>query len=89
MIKLNNKLVIISNLQDLNKCYDIESQTLEASLVFGHCIKCLKEHLTRTLERNSIGYQNDDIRYILTVPLICGEKGKMFMKNSAVKVRYI
>lgn len=86
---INNELTIINNLQDLNQCYDIESQTLEAGLVFEHCFKCLKEHLTRTLERNSIGYQNDDIGYILTVPLICGEKGKTFMRNAAIKVKII
>lgn len=84
-----NELTIVNNLQDLNQCYDIESQTLDAGVVFEHCIKCLKEHLTRTLEKNSIGYQNDDIGYILTVPLTCGEKGKNFMRNAAIKVKII
>lgn len=84
-----NELTIVNNLQDLNQCNDIESQTLDAGVVFEHCIKCLKEHLTRTLEKNSIGYQNDDIGYILTVPLTCGEKGKNFMRNAAIKVKII
>lgn len=66
-------------------CNDITGKPLEASLVFQHCIKCLKKCLYQQIEKSYLGTHDDDIEYVLTVPAIWGDKAKMFMREAAVK----
>ncbi|XP_062582269.1 heat shock 70 kDa protein 12A-like [Saccostrea cucullata] len=67
------------------ECSDITGEKLEATQVFMHCIRYLKDHLIDKINEKFAGTSDRDIEYVLTVPAIWGDKAKMFMREAAVK----
>ncbi|XP_056012678.1 heat shock 70 kDa protein 12A-like [Ostrea edulis] len=67
------------------QCQDINGETIEAGIVFMHCIKYLKNHLYEEIKKSFLNTKDDDIQYVLTVPAIWGDKAKMFMREAAIK----
>ncbi|XP_062582261.1 heat shock 70 kDa protein 12A-like [Saccostrea cucullata] len=66
-------------------CEDMSGKTLEAGVVFLHCIKYLKTYLQEEIQKRFLNTKEEDIEYVLTVPAIWGDKAKMFMREAATK----
>lgn len=69
-----------------NLLYDSEGKSHEASLIFEHSIRNLKECAYRIIELLCVDIGYDDIQYIFTVPGIIGEKAKLLIREAALKV---
>lgn len=69
-----------------NLLYDSEGKSHEASLIFEHSIRKLKECAYRIIENVCVDIENDDIQYVFTVPGISGEKAKLLIREAAIKV---
>ncbi|XP_048777351.2 heat shock 70 kDa protein 12A-like isoform X1 [Ostrea edulis] len=66
-------------------CQAHDGRSLEASVVFMHCIRYLKSHFYAKLQTACIDIKDDDIQYVLTVPAIWGDKAKVFMREAAIE----
>lgn len=66
--------------------YDSTGKSLEASLVFEHSIRYLRKCVCREVEKICLDIQNEDIKYVFTVPDVRGEKAKLLIKEAAIKV---
>ena len=66
---------------------DITGKKAKAIDVFSIAIKYFKDHMLKTLERHGLGIGKDDIHWVLTVPAICNDPAKQFMRKAAEKVR--
>lgn len=90
MIMIENKMLYLK-LQDVERhclCYDVMGKSLEACLVFEHCIKCIKKYLYKMIEVTLPDQLHSlDIGYIITVPAACGDNAKMLMREAAENVR--
>lgn len=64
---------------------DIRGQSLPAIDVFSASIKALRDHLHETLKTATIDIQEDEIKWVLTVPAIWSDPAKKFMRKSAEK----
>ncbi|XP_056012657.1 heat shock 70 kDa protein 12A-like isoform X2 [Ostrea edulis] len=67
------------------QCQDIRGETIEAGIVFMHCIKYLKNHLYQETKKGFPHMKDDDIQYVLTVPAIGGDNAKEFMGKAAIE----
>lgn len=58
--------------------------------VFTHCINFIRECLLKHIKDrvlDSTGITMDDIDFVLTVPATWDDTGKMFMRETTVKVQ--
>lgn len=69
-----------------NLLYDSAGKSLEASLVFEHIIRYLKERALGIIQKLDINTKIDDIEYVFTVPGISGEIAKLLIREAAIKV---
>ena len=65
---------------------DETGKPMEARKVFGAGIKYLKEHFFKFANRQLQEIQEEDIRFVLTVPAIWNEGAKLFMREAAREV---
>ena len=60
---------------------------MKATDVFSAAIMCLKEHLENELKKTGVSQEEEDnIRWVLTLPAIWGDDAKQFMRDAAVEV---
>lgn len=64
---------------------DISGKKMPALTIFGHSIRYLNEHLLKTVCKQKIGMNQEDIQYVITVPAIWDQKAKQFMRKAAVQ----
>lgn len=77
----------LQNLNSNTKISDIRGRKLPAMKVFTSAIEYLKNHLLDHLKERFIDhFKTDDIYWVLTVPAIWNDKGKLFMRSAAQKV---
>jgi hypothetical protein len=60
---------------------------MPAMIVFTESLKYLKDHLIKTLEKDSIDIRPQDIHWVITVPAIWTDSAKQFMREAAINVR--
>ena len=65
---------------------DEMGRPMEARKVFGAVIKYLKDHLVKKSKSQLPGTQEEDIKFVLTVPAIWNEGAKQFMRGAAIEV---
>ena len=65
---------------------DETGKLMDARKVFGAGIKYLKEHVFLIIKRDWPQTQEEDIRFVLTVPAIWNEGAKLFMTEAAKEV---
>ena len=51
--------------------------------VFQHGIKYFRDLMLNTIEKKGLGYEEANIRWVLTVPAIWSEPAKQFMTEAA------
>lgn len=62
---------------------------MEAMLVFALCIEYIKDKVLDRLRLAINGLQDDDVRWVLTVPAIWSDQARQFMIKAAAKVSAI
>ncbi|XP_033730238.1 heat shock 70 kDa protein 12A-like [Pecten maximus] len=81
--------MVLHNNKTLNRNTTVEvfgsKKTLTALEVFSLSIRYLKDDLMKTIEKMFGEIQNNDIRFVLTVPAIWDDKAKQFMREAAKK----
>ena len=65
---------------------DEMGKPMEARKVFGAGIRYLKEHFFNKMKSQLPETQEEDIRFVLTVPAIWNEGAKLFMREAAKEV---
>ncbi|XP_052819943.1 heat shock 70 kDa protein 12A-like [Mya arenaria] len=81
------KMVLHSN-KHLTKDVGVDDfcgKKMKAFPLFVMSIKYLKEHLFEAITRQTTGFEETDILYVLTVPAIWDGNAKWFMREAAVK----
>lgn len=64
---------------------DIRGRKMQAIKVFSHAIRYLRDHLLKSV-RTPIILRHDDILWVLTVPVVCDNTSKLFMRIAAQEV---
>lgn len=64
---------------------DIRGQTLQAIKVISHAIRYLKDHLLKSM-RTLTSITNDEILWVLTVPVVWENTSILFMRIAAQEV---
>ncbi|KAK3100078.1 hypothetical protein FSP39_014408 [Pinctada imbricata] len=62
---------------------DDQGEEMPAKTVFAHCIRYMKEDLTKMLSEKKTSVREDEIRWVITVPAIWEEASKQFMREAA------
>ncbi|WAR10810.1 HS12B-like protein [Mya arenaria] len=78
----NHKLRVTSKLKD------DQGQTMDIIDVFGGAIKFLREELLETLLANAPRFEENDIKWLITVPAIWEDAAKQIMVLAAEKNEY-
>lgn len=79
------KLHGIEDISEDSMITDELDKPLPAIEVFAKSISYLKQHFLDQLDALGIGFKDDEIRWILTVPAIWSDASKTFMRKAAVK----
>lgn len=66
---------------------DVTGKSLEGLVVFSESIKALMKHFNELIKRGELLVNENEIRYVLTVPAIWSDAAKQFMRKSANMVR--
>lgn len=88
IVNFNKINLLLQTKKQDNLLYDSAGKSLEASLVFEHGIRHLKNCAYRVLEAMYVEIKNEDIEYVFTVPEIGGEEVKLLIREAAIKVIY-
>ncbi|XP_045182581.2 heat shock 70 kDa protein 12B-like [Mercenaria mercenaria] len=64
---------------------DINGVSVPAISIFTMSIRFLKNHFLNKVTKQFPGLEENDIRYVLTVPAIWGDTAKSFMRKAAVE----
>eukprot|EP00058_Branchiostoma_floridae_P028056 XP_002613547.1 hypothetical protein BRAFLDRAFT_208293 [Branchiostoma floridae] len=68
---------------------DVNGKKLPALDIFAHAMRFLKKHMLKAIELtvadDEITIEDDDIRWVLTVPAIWDDSAKQFMRQAAYK----
>ncbi|XP_052245210.1 heat shock 70 kDa protein 12B-like isoform X2 [Dreissena polymorpha] len=78
--------MILHNNKDLSRytnVEDIKGKPFPALTIFAMSIKYLREHLLKAIGRQTLGIEESDILYVLTVPAIWDVAAKQFMREAA------
>ncbi|XP_053383497.1 heat shock 70 kDa protein 12B-like [Mercenaria mercenaria] len=67
------------------KVEDINGVSMSALSIFTMSIRFLKDHFLNNVTKQVPDLEEDDIRYVLTVPAIWGDMAKLFMREAAVQ----
>ncbi|XP_053409017.1 heat shock 70 kDa protein 12B-like [Mercenaria mercenaria] len=62
---------------------DINGKSMPAMTIFAMSIGYLKRHFLEALNKQKIGIEDSDIKYVLTVPAIWNDNAKQFMREAA------
>ena len=68
---------------------DISGKPYYALDVFALSIKYLKKHLMSKMDERGLGTVIGEIQFVLTVPAIWRDSAKRFMREAAIKVRFL
>lgn len=69
------------------KIQDVTGREYPADTIFTLSIKALKDHFKETVNRQHVSnVEDNEIKWVLTVPAIWNEAAKKFMRACAVKV---
>ena len=55
--------------------------------IFSMSIRYLRDHFLRQLQNQSLSVNEQDIKYVVTIPAIWDENGKEFMRMAALQVQ--
>ena len=59
---------------------------MSAMEIFSMSIKYLRDHLIKALNNQTVGVNEKDIQYVVTVPAIWNDNAKQFMREAAIMV---
>ncbi|XP_052819950.1 heat shock 70 kDa protein 12A-like [Mya arenaria] len=79
--------MVLHSTKHLTKDVEVEDfcgKKMKAFPLFVMSIKYLKEHLFAAITRQTTGFEETDILYVLTVPAIWDDNAKCFMREAAV-----
>ena len=65
---------------------DANGRKMSAMTVFAECIRYMKSHLMKELDRQGTLVNDGDIHWVLTVPAIWSDSAKQFMRKAAQNV---
>ncbi|WAR10928.1 HS12B-like protein [Mya arenaria] len=71
-----------------SKLKDDQGQTMDIIDVFGGAIKFLREELLKTLKANAPRFEENDVKWLITVPAIWEDAAKQIMVLAAEKNEY-
>ena len=65
---------------------DINGNKMAALTIFAMSIRYMKDHFMTMVNKQTIGIQESDIGYVITIPAIWDDNAKQFMREAAVEV---
>lgn len=68
---------------------EMGGKTMKAMLVFAFCIEYIKDRVLERLHQATDSLNDDDVRWVLTVPAIWSDQARQFMIEAAAKVTAI
>lgn len=79
--------MLLHNNEGLNrssKVKDINGKAMPAMEIFSMAIRFLRDHLLTALNKQTVGLNEKDIQYVVTVPAIWNDNAKQFMREAAI-----
>ncbi|XP_060603676.1 heat shock 70 kDa protein 12B-like [Ruditapes philippinarum] len=80
------KMLLYNNegLNRSSKVKDINGKAMPAMEIFSMAIRFLRNHLLTAINKQTVGLNEKDIQYVVTVPAIWNDNAKQFMREAAI-----
>ncbi|XP_045176740.1 heat shock 70 kDa protein 12A-like [Mercenaria mercenaria] len=80
--------MLLHNNDGLNRAStveDINGKSMPAMQIFSMAIGFLRDHLLKALNAQTVGVNENDLQYVITVPAIWNDNAKQFMREAATE----